>query len=105
MSNILKSVMTVLIVGLCSLFGFAVTPDAGMGLAVFTFIAGLNVKVQVGLLVAMVIMVAVPLVAPYTKWTGDDWTIRYKTGAVKIFMQIWNLLAGNFGKASNGKKL
>lgn len=101
MANVIKTLLTALIVGIAALFGFTLTPDTGVGLTLFTWLAGLGVKTQVGILVALVLLVVVPIAAPYTKWTGDDWTIKYKTGAVKIFMQLWNLLSGNFGRAAN----
>lgn len=103
-SNILKSVLTILIVGVLGLFGFTVTPEGGAGLAIFTALAGLSVKVQTGIAVALLVLVLVPFIAPYTPWTWDDKSIKYKDGVTKIFGQLWNLLAHNFGRASNDSK-
>ena len=100
-SNIVKSAITLLIVGIAGLLGFTITPDSGLGLGLFSAIAGLGVKVQVGILVALVLLVGVPFLAPYTPWTWDDRTIQYKSAAGQLFARLWNLLSHNFGNASN----
>lgn len=99
--NVLKTILTLLIVGIASAFGIVLTPDSAP--AVFAWLAGLSPSVQVGIAVGLGLLIIVPLIAPYTPWTWDDRTIKYKTGAQKILAEIWNDLAGNFGKARNGK--
>lgn len=101
--NIIKTILTILIVSIAGVFGFVITPDDAVGAAIFSALAGLDVKVQVGIAVSLGLLVVVPLIAPYTPWTWDDRTIRYHTEAKQILGNIWNALAGNFGKASNGK--
>jgi hypothetical protein len=101
--NIVKTILTILIVSIAGAFGFVLTPDDAIGAAIFTSLGSLSVPVQVGLAVALGLLVVVPMIAPYTPWTWDDKAIRYQSEAKQAILNLWNALASNFGKASNGK--
>lgn len=99
--NILRTILTLLVVGIAGAFGIVLTPESAPG--IFTALAGLSAPVQIGIAVSLALLVIVPLIAPYTPWTWDDRTIKYKTAAQKILAEVWNDLAGNFGNARNAK--
>lgn len=99
---IFGTLLAVLVTGIAAVFGWAVTPDDAMGMAIFSMLAGLDVRVQAGLVVALSMLVLIPALAPYTPWTWDDRTIQYRSQAMKIIASLWNAVAGNIGKASNG---
>lgn len=66
--------------------------------------AALPGPAQVGVVVVAMVMTLVPHVAPLTPWTWDDRTIQYKAPFTKFFLKLWNIAAGNWGRASNQPK-
>lgn len=49
----------------------------------------------------LLVMAIIPHIAPWTPWTWDDRTIRYKSGVVQLLAKSWNLLSGNYRRAKN----
>ncbi len=45
--------------------------------------------------------VLIPQIAPITPWTWDDRTIQYKGTITRWVLRLWNLAAGNWGRAAN----
>lgn len=52
-------------------------------------------------IVILGLLVAIPHIAPYTPWTWDDKTISYKSWLVALLAKCWNILSGNYRRASN----
>ena|SRR5690554_236242 len=100
---IVGTLLALLITGIAGAFGWALTPDDAAGLVIFSALAGLPASVQVGLLVVLGLLVTVPAIAPYTPWTWDDHTIKYRSKAMALIGVVWNSLAGNGGRASNAE--
>lgn len=99
MKNILFTLLTLVISSVAGLLGFVLTPESAP--AVFNFLALLDPRLQVGIFVVLALLILVPITAPYTPWTWDDRTIRFQQPVMQIIGRIWNVLASNFGKASN----
>lgn len=71
-------------------------------LSAANLLSGLPGWAQAAVLLVLGILIMVPQIAPLTPWTWDDWTIQHK-GKIQGFLgKVWNILAGNWGKAKNG---
>ena len=97
---IIGTLLAVIITGIAGAFGWALTPDDAVGLAIFSTLAALPAGVQVGVSVVLGLVVIVPSIAPYTTWTWDDNTIKYRSKARALIVVIWNATAVNAGGAS-----
>jgi len=71
--------------------------------ALMTVLPFLPVTAQQAVTGGALILAVIPHIAPWTPWTWDDRTIRYKNGAVQLLARGWNLLAGNYRRASNAE--
>lgn len=100
-TRLLGTVVATIVVALAGMLGWAVSPDDVTVTWLVEQFAALDGSVQVGVLVAVSIALAVPWIAPYTAWTGDDWAIKYQSPVRQIFSAVWNAVAGNFGNAAN----
>lgn len=63
--------------------------------------ASLPAPVQVLVVVVSLAATLIPHIAPFTPWTWDDRTIRYKGPLTRLFLKLWNVAAGNWGHATN----
>lgn len=66
--------------------------------------AALPAPVQVVVVVLAMLVTLIPHLAPLTPWTWDDRTIQYKAPLTRFFLKLWNIAAGNWGRATNQPK-
>lgn len=72
-----------------------------MALSYFT---ALSPSAQIITVALFGLLTLIPHIAPFTPWTLDDKTIKYKSRFNAAFLKLWNIAAGNWGKAKNADK-
>lgn len=98
---LIGAILQAVVVTLAGLLGWSLTDDSAGSVVVLDWLLSLKPSVQVGILVAVALLLLAPWLAPFTPWTGDDALIKYQSPAKKFFLAIWNSLAGNYGYATN----